>query len=416
MSLDSSPNKTIQRPHFIGHNDEPWIQSLLDEYQRFEGRPIRDWHQRLKEPLPFYHPRRKLRFVIKAFDEMFSFQKSHPRKKIQEMRHELFQLSENFPYDNPRDLMERRSNIIGNLSGSLISDAEERGESFEHILFSDLRSERLLAPIPADTSISDLILAANTYLIKSIIQRSQRIDISLRGKLRPIVRQASLRGLICVAHTHSGSTEFDAFLSLSGPLGLFRHTKLYGRLLTEIVPFLPLTDRFSLKAFVPERDQMRIWTIQSGDPIRQASTQKFDSQIERNFFRDFCKVTSDFDLIREPQAVAVDDRIIFPDFAIRHRTNCEQFWLLEIVGYWTNAYLQKKIESLQQAKIKNLIICVSRKLGCSDQWPSNAQLIFFDRWVDPSEVLRAMGGQINGKAVFTTNRESCNAILASSLE
>ncbi|MDQ3231599.1 MAG: DUF790 family protein [Pseudobdellovibrionaceae bacterium] len=369
------------RPQFIDRRDEPWIRALIEEYQRFEGQPMHVWMRRLKEPLPFHFPYRKLRFVLKAFEEAFPQEFLYPKKKVQELRQHLFILAES---STELDAMQRRKTILLDLDNRLLTDAVQRGESLDSILFADLPSEKRLSRIPGDISIADLLLSANTFLVKSIIQRSQRLDIRLRGKIRPIVRQALLRGLICVARPLTGQKDFDASLSLSGPLGLFRHTRVYGRLLTEIVPFLPNCDRFSLRAFVPEGEHLRIWSIESGDPIRPAETKKFDSQIERKFSREFPKAAPDFDLIREPQAVMADGRYIFPDFAIQHRTNVDKSWLLEIVGYWTHTYLQKKIENLYRAKIDNLIICVSRKLGCSDEWPKDARLVFFDRWIDPA--------------------------------
>jgi predicted nuclease of restriction endonuclease-like RecB superfamily len=261
--------------------------------------PVHTWKQRLKEPLPFYCPYRKLRFVLKAFDEIFPQEFLYPRKQVQELRQTLFPLAESF---QSFDADQRRKEMLSKFTNPLLKAAIQRGESLDTILFADLPSEKCLGRVPKETSIADIILTANTHLIKGIIQRSQRLDIQLRGQLRPIVRQALLRGLICVAKPLQGQTEFDAILSLSGPLGLFRHARVYGRLLSEIIPFLPKCDRF----------------------------------------------------------------------------------------YWTPAYLQKKVENLRRAKIDRLIICVSRKLGCSDEWPKNARLVFFDRWIKPEDVLRVM--------------------------
>ncbi len=387
QSMDSTTPRSY-RPQFLDRRDEPWIAALIDEYQRFEAQPIQTWKSRLKEPLPFYYPHRKLRFVLKAFDEAFPQVSLYPKKQVQELRQALFPFAESFPDLAPE---QRRNRIIGDFDNDFCKAALQRGESIDTILFADLPSEKRLGRVPKDISISDIILSANTHLIKSIILRSQRLDIKIRGQLRPIVRQALLRGLICVAHALPGRAEFDATLSLSGPLGLFRHARVYARLLTEIIPFLPKCDRFSLQAFVPEGEQMKIWTIESGDPIRPAKTRKFDSQVEKRFSQEFAKAAPDFDLIREPQAIMSDGRFLFPDFAIKHRTNADVSWLLEIVGFWTPAYLQKKVENLQRAKIDRLIICVSRKLACSDEWPKSAKLVVFDRWIDPKDVLRVMG-------------------------
>jgi predicted nuclease of restriction endonuclease-like RecB superfamily len=375
------------RPQFLDRRDEPWISALIDEYQRFEAEPNHLWKQRLKEPLPFNCPHRKLRFVLKAFDELFPQEYLYQGKKIRELRQELFTLAENFSNFGTSG---RREQILSNFVNPLFIDAIQRGESLDTLLFADLPSEKRLGRVPKEISMADIILAANTHLIRSIIQRSLRLDIKIRGQIRPIVRQALLRGLICVAKPLQAQTEFDAIVSLSGPLGLFRHARVYGRLLGEVIPFLPQCNRFSLHAFVPEGEQIRIWRIESGDPIRASSIKKFDSQLERKFSAEFSKVAPDFDLVREPQAIMVDGRFMFPDFAIKHRTNPDCMWLLEIVGYWTETYLRKKLESLNRAKLDRLIICVSSKLGSSDQWPKSAQLVPFDRWINPKDVLRAM--------------------------
>src|SRR5438094_9516842 len=39
-------------PHFLGDHDHPWLRVLLDEYERFDGRPKRELDERLREPLP----------------------------------------------------------------------------------------------------------------------------------------------------------------------------------------------------------------------------------------------------------------------------------------------------------------------------------------------------------------------------
>lgn len=383
------------RPQFLDGRDEPWVRSIIDEYGRFEGKPLREWHQRLKEPLPYYCPPAKLRYLVKAIDATFGTRERLANKNIQELRRLLFQQSESTPWPNSvskisSDILTRRKELLHSLAHNPLLHLLNGEEPIDSILFADLPSEKLVGKLKNDLLFYDLMLSANTYLLRSIIQRSESVDIFLRGKIRPIVRQALLRGLICVAKPLHRDSEFDMRISLSGPLALFRHARLYGRLLVEILPFLPNCDRFHLNAIVSHGEKQSSWIIKSGDPIKPAEQTTFDSHIERRFARDFMKVTNDFDLIREPEAIEAKESLIFPDFAIKHRTDSGTTWLLEIVGYWTDAYLQKKIENLRTANIKNLIICVSKRLGTTDQWPDHAQVIAFDRWIDPSVVLKAM--------------------------
>ena len=105
------------------------------------------------------------------------------------------------------------------------------------------------------------------------------------------------------------------------------------------------------------------------------------------FFKDFTKCTDDWDLIREPEALEAGDSIIFPDFAIKHRTG-DKYWLLEIIGYWTENYLKNKIDRLNRANVNNIILCIDEKLFCGKDKPSlPGKVIFFKNRIKPEEVL-----------------------------
>ena len=51
-------------PHFFGEHDHPWLRALIEEHERFSGRPQRELETRLREPLPCESPPRKLRLAI----------------------------------------------------------------------------------------------------------------------------------------------------------------------------------------------------------------------------------------------------------------------------------------------------------------------------------------------------------------
>ena len=390
-----APSHQECRPNFLDARDEAWVEALTAEYRRFSGQPVREWRRRLQEPFPYYCPRNKIRFVVMALESRFASKGRYAKNHLVKLRRELFALSEVQSWTGDfltidSWLQTRRDHITFNIQNPILEEAKSRGETLDAVLYADLPSERIIPDIPDEPGCLELMLLANTYLIKSIVQRSQRIEIRLRGRARPVVRQARLRGLICVVTPLMGDSLYEVCLSLSGPLGIFRHAKLYGRLLVEVVPFLPLCDRFEVAVVVPGRDDTRTWMIRSGDPIKPAASSAYDSRVERRFAGDFGKATKDFDLVREPQPIVAGQRLIFPDFAIKHRTDPHKNWYLEIVGYWTQAYLDKKAADLRRANIDNLIICVDRKLGSGADWPSYARVIPFDGRIDPADVLKAL--------------------------
>ena len=94
--------------------------------------------------------------------------------------------------------------------------------------------------------------------------------------------------------------------------------------------------------------------------------------------------------MREPEPVAAAGTLIFPDFLVRERLRPDRAFFLEIVGFWSPAYLARKLGLLRQAGLDRLILCVDEARACADgEWPADARLVRFRRRVDPTAVLAA---------------------------
>lgn len=99
-------------------------------------------------------------------------------------------------------------------------------------------------------------------------------------------------------------------------------------------------------------------------------------------------MTPDWDVIREPEPVRAGDGLIFPDFLLRHRYDPTRKFLVEIVGFWTREYLEKKLAALRRANLDNLVICVDADRGCSEgDLPLGARIVRFKKTIDPRAVL-----------------------------
>jgi predicted nuclease of restriction endonuclease-like RecB superfamily len=182
----------------------------------------------------------------------------------------------------------------------------------------------------------------------------------------------------------------DAVVEISGPLTLFRRTLVYGRALASLVPGLVWCDRFRLDARCALYDQLISVEIRSGDPIFPGpESRRFDSKLEERFARDFRRAAPDWDVIREPEPITTARSVIFPDFALQHRRDLDRRWLLEIVGFWTQDYLERKLACLREARIDNLILCLDATRDCGGlALPTGARLVYFRRRVDAAEILR----------------------------
>lgn len=270
--------------------------------------------------------------------------------------------------------------------------AEEFGireEELETALYADLPSEKCLSSPKQEIPVGELALRTNLALVQGLLARARSVEVEFFGNSHAVVRLAKRKGLLCVVKPGEGSR---IRLEVSGPFSLFRCTLVYGRALGEIIPILSWCNDFELKAAVVLGDKSHDLRLRRDAPIFPAEPPKlFDSKLERHFARAFRQAARSWALIREPEPVVAGETMIFPDFAVEHREDSSKRWLLEIVGSWTPDYLRKKLEHLNKAEMKNLILCVNRELNCTESdFPHHAQVIFYSKRIDPQQVLKCL--------------------------
>jgi predicted nuclease of restriction endonuclease-like RecB superfamily len=224
-------------------------------------------------------------------------------------------------------------------------------------------------------------------MAQAMLFRATSVRVRVEGQTRALVRIAKLRGLICTVSIPSEGR--SPYLELSGPYALFRRTLLYGRALATLVPPLVACARFSLNATCVVRTQTVDFVLTSGDPVSaDDQARPFDSKLEERFARQFRKAAPNWEVIREPEPVRAGDGLIFPDFLLRHRQDPSRKFLVEIVGFWTREYLEKKLAGLRRAHLDNLIVCVDADRGCSEgELPLGARVVRFTKTIDPRAVL-----------------------------
>jgi predicted nuclease of restriction endonuclease-like RecB superfamily len=258
-------------------------------------------------------------------------------------------------------------------------------------LFADLPGERLVATLPRPLSPAELALRTNLAIVQALLFRATSVAIEANGNTRALVRHSKLRGLICTVAGHPKPP--DSLLELSGPFALFRHTRLYGRALGELLPLLAWCPRFRLRADCVVEGRRLTLAMATGDPIFPADEpRRYDSRLEERFAREFRRLAPDWDVIREPEPVPAGDALIFPDFALHHRRDAGRRWLLEIVGFWTPDYLARKLCQYRRAHLSNLILCIDESRNCTEgDLPAGALVVRFRRRVDAAAVLRLIG-------------------------
>jgi predicted nuclease of restriction endonuclease-like RecB superfamily len=361
-------------PAYLTAADYPWLRALLDERARFVGRKRREWRSRAAQPLGFDVPRTRLKIAVGVLDRLVKDCAPAPIA-ARKVRAVVFRESAR-DADRTRAL-ERAAHSLGASPDVLLE-----------LLFADLPDERTLAPLAEPVAPEQLALLCNAAIVSALLHKALRVRVSARGNVRAVVRQAKLMGLLCLALPGAGKDE--VVLDISGPYSLFRHTRVYGRALSSLVPRLAWCSAYRLEADCVLDAEQRLGrlVLGSGDPIAAArELPAFDSKLEERFARGFARLAPEWDVIREPVAVRVGEHLIFPDFELRHRST-GQSWLLEIAGYWTPEYLRRKLALLAQARIERLIVCIDERRCCADgSLEALEQIVRFRRRLDPRAVL-----------------------------
>ena len=376
--LSYSVAGTVVVPHFLGDHDQPWLRALLEEYERFVGRPQRDLDARLREPLPCQSPPRKLKLAVQVLSRLRRGHRSTAVVSPRRARALVFVEAARAPAP-PLTVLSTVAASLGVTAGDL-----------QGSLFADLPGERLVWAPAQPLSAVELALRANLALVQALLLHAIAVRIDVEGHTRALVRHAKLRGLICTIAERPGRV--GASLEISGPFVLFRNTRLYGRALGELVPLLAWCPHSRLQANCVLGGRHLTLQLGTGDPIfPNTAPREYDSRVEERFAREFRRLATDWDVIREPEPIAADGTLIFPDFALRHRSNPARRWLLEIVGFWTPDYVARKLALYRSARLSNLILCIDESRNCAEaDLPTGARVIRFRRRVDAAAVLRSV--------------------------
>jgi uncharacterized protein len=390
LSERDLPLRVIEERAFIdylGPQDEPWLRVLLAEMARFEGRRRRELAERLAEPLPCEAPHFKRRAASRALLALWR------REPAQETpAPPRLALARTLP--RPAAL---RQELFGAAAATdvpalAITDAAAARlglsrDAVLNLLFADLPGERpVRAPNPPPTP-AEAMLRTNLAIAQAVVMRASRLELRIEGGVRPIVRLAKLRGLLC--------TILDVpdlgrpMLELSGPFSLFQHTLLYGRALAELLPHLAWCARFELRAACSLRGRLATVCVDSGDPIFPATPPAlYDSRLEERFAADIAKLAPDWDLLREPEPLRAAGTLVFPDFLLRHRLHPGRQVLIEIVGFWTPEYLANKLEKLRLTDTVCLL-CIDEDRACAAaDLPPHLPVVRFRRRIEAGAVLR----------------------------
>lgn len=369
-------------PALISPGDHAWVASLIEVFAGYQGARLREWTLRTRESLPVPAPYGKRRMVEHVLQRGFTKAAPTGSPRPRTIRAAVFDGAQQLRLSG--GVVEQALSTVGAAHG--LSAAEVR-----ELLFADLGMERRVAA-GALPEASELAAQTNLALVQGLLSQSREVRVTVRSSARAIARQAHLYGLICTATTSGDAVQ----LRIAGPAALFRRTRIYARALGSLVPVLQASGGFAMRADVHWGDQRAELLLTHRAPLARGKLpRRFDSGLEKRLAADLVKLgRDDWDVVREPEPIAVGGRLVFPDFGLRHRVQQRQV-LIEVVGFWTRSYLERKLAALRAIGRSDLLVCIDAERGVEAEGVlEGLPVLTYRRRIDASAVLEWAAARI----------------------
>ena len=299
-----------------------------------------------------------------------------------DLRRKIFQATEQFGLPTTS---ENRQKILQITAAKMALSVEEVEENF----YSDLDSELILEKF-APPSASELLSEYNLSLTQTLLFDATELNFTTSGNWQDLFHAIKKYSLIYEVYKDNG-----LWVKIDGPASLFKLTRRYGVGIAKLLPIIVANSEWTVKAkilwrFTNEICDLKLESQKHASLLKkqQPPTLTYDSSTEEDFASKFKALTTGWELKREPEPVIADRYVIIPDFSLE-KAGIKIY--LEIVGFWTEAYLHRKIQKLKQVEAKMLLL-VNEALACEklsslDKRPQ-LDLIYYRNKISMAPILR----------------------------
>ncbi len=217
----------------------------------------------------------------------------------------------------------------------------------------------------ADMSAEDLVKEYNLSEVQTLLFKAVKLDVRFvadGATTKRLLRAVKALGLLYLAERAGGGVK----LTIDGPASLLRQTRRYGTRLAKLVPHVMLADRWAIEADIAGKRVLKFELTDERSslfPRRSVEAEPlFDSEVEREFFKSLSRLAPGWKVEREPEPLVAGNRVLIPDFSV----SCGgRKVYIEIVGFWTKEYLERKLEKLRELGGVTMIVAVDEELACS---------------------------------------------------
>jgi predicted nuclease of restriction endonuclease-like RecB superfamily len=179
-------------------------------------------------------------------------------------------------------------------------------------------------------------------------------------------------------------------IEIIGPLALCHRTSVYGRAISGLVPLLASCESFELaialhSPYGTYEARTRSPVLLPAPPVHLGGP----TAIVARLARDLERVSSDAEDMNDarvtlaPPALVTGGVVACPDLVVDLDG---VHWYVELVGFWTTPYLERKLRGYGRA---NVVLCIDETRACADD-TAPAQVMPYTRRIDAAALLARM--------------------------
>ncbi len=276
--------------------------------------------------------------------------------------------------------------------------------------------EEVLVKAPSLTP-EDLVKRFNLSMVQTLLFKAAQLDVRVRGggsAAKQLLRYVKKLGLLYMAESLPGG---GVRLQIDGPASLLRQVRRYGTRLAKLVPHVMSADRWEIKAEVLGRTRKLLFQLDSSRrkmfPAEMPELEPaFDSEVEREFFKSLSRLAPSWRVEREPEPLVAGSKIFIPDFSV---SSGDLKVYVEIVGFWTKEYLERKLDKLRELRGVKVIVAVDEELACSSFKQLPHDVVLFKRRLRGADVYpllkRFLGEPRQTEKAFSVDLEALKSKL-----
>ncbi len=232
--------------------------------------------------------------------------------------------------------------------------------TIERAMYADLPAYHRLTRFDGCPTPEELLRRYNVAQAQTLLFWAEEMTVVARKDFKRIFRHVKFNRLL---HEVEAIDTGTYRIRLAGPASVLRHTRRYGVDLAKFLPGLLACRGWEMSARLRLPRGIATFALSPRDGLRShlPPSDAFDSEVEQAFAEKFGPERDGWRLEREGDVLVRNQRVFLPDFVFRHSDGTIVH--LEIIGFWTPEYLEKKKQTLARFADAPIIVAIAASLA-----------------------------------------------------